>query len=115
MELVYEQKEGFITKDPTVYLISYLRDDIIKYVKNNPYQYVVKMQPKLYTLLLDETRNPLGYRIRILDVLIVPNDNIDKGYTIYKSKNLDYPNLEKWWEYLPLEKKANIYLKNKYK
>ena len=110
---IYEQEEEFIMKDPTVYLISYLRDDIIKYIKNNPYQYMVKMQPKLYTILLDETRNPLGYRLRILEVLIVPDYNINKGYTIYKSKNLDYPNLDKWWEYLSLKKKVDIYRNKK--
>lgn len=112
LEKVYEQKEEFIDYPPEVYLLLYLREDIINYV-DNPYQYLVKMKFKLYNTLLDEYKSPLSKNIRILDVLIKPDNGIDKSYIIYKHKEEVYPNLDSWWEYLPLDKKAEIYLNHK--
>lgn len=113
LEEIYKQKEEFVINLPEVYLISYIREDIMKYVKDNPYKYLIKIKPKLYTILVDEMRNPLGRKIEILDVKIKPDYNIGNSYTIFKCKQRDYPDLDTWWNYLSLNKKTNIYLKNK--
>ena len=106
---IYTNK--FVDLDPTVYLISYLRDDIIKYVVN-PYQYLIKMEPKLYTILSDEMRNPLGTDIRFMKVLVKPDCDVESGYIIYRG-DMDYPNLDAWWECLDIDKKVKLYIENK--
>ena len=109
LELKWIHTRNMEDNDPQVYLIHFIREDILKYASINPYQYVIRIANDLYEILIDEIRN---WDKRILNVKIEPNNDYDNEYMIYKINGYTYPDLNAWWEYLSLEKKANIYLIN---
>ena len=99
-------------KNPSVYLVAYLRDDILEYTNENPYKYVVRMSDNLHNTLMDEdiikyTLNGKGNRFMGVKIERC-NECIDE-YLIYEIEGYDYPDLDTWWSYLNLNEKVAIY------
>lgn len=116
LELKWIHTRNMEDNDPQVYLIDFLRKDILKYASINPFKYLIRIDNELFNTLEYEIISVWkNFNKKILDVKIEPCNDCDNEYIIYKicDENIDYPDLDKWWEYLPLKRKANIYLNNK--
>ena len=107
-ELIVEQSMG--DKDLWVYLIIFLKRDIITYV-DNPYRYLIEVSEAMDDVLLSETEHNYNKFMKVsikVNLKLKPN-----VYRLYKLTEFDFPTLDAWWEYLPLEKKVEIYTRRK--